>query len=110
MNCCLVAYFLDAADLPVISQVISSAKMLVTYPVPSAQERKASVTISRLDLTLVPSFLAAGTPTPPAYGCGSAARQATITEAATAHRVRALEQLGPGGLTGRPGDDAEAGT
>jgi hypothetical protein len=50
MNCCALAYFLDTADLPVISQVMSSAKMLVTYPVPVAQERNASVTMSRLDL------------------------------------------------------------
>ena len=46
----MLAYFRDAADLPVISQVISSAKMLATYPVPFAQERNASVTISRLEL------------------------------------------------------------
>jgi hypothetical protein len=50
MNCCVLAYFLDTADLPVISQVMSSAKMLVMYPAPSAQERNASATISRLDL------------------------------------------------------------
>src|ERR1700722_1226713 len=50
MNCCVLAYFLDAAGLPVISQVMSSAKMLATYPVPFAQERNASVTISRLEL------------------------------------------------------------
>jgi hypothetical protein len=50
MNCCALAYFLDTADLPVISQVMSSAKMLVTYPVPFAQEWNASVTMSRLDL------------------------------------------------------------
>src|SRR5580693_9039205 len=49
-NCCVLAYFRDAADLPVISQVMSSAKMLATYPVPLAQERNASVTISRLEL------------------------------------------------------------
>jgi hypothetical protein len=29
----VLAYVRDAADLPVISQVISSAKMLATYPV-----------------------------------------------------------------------------
>jgi hypothetical protein len=29
-NCCVLAYFLDTADLPVISQVMSSAKMLAT--------------------------------------------------------------------------------
>jgi hypothetical protein len=28
MTCCLSAYFLDTADLPVIFQVMSSAKML----------------------------------------------------------------------------------
>jgi hypothetical protein len=38
MNCCVLAYFLDAADLPVISQAMSSAKMLATYPVPFIQE------------------------------------------------------------------------
>src|SRR5215472_14842819 len=48
MNCCVLAYFLDTADLPVISQVMSSAKMLVTYPVPFAQEWNASATMSRL--------------------------------------------------------------
>jgi hypothetical protein len=41
-NCCVLAYFLDAADLPVIPQVMSSAQILATYPVPSAQERNAS--------------------------------------------------------------------
>jgi hypothetical protein len=76
MNCCLVAYFPDAADLPVISQVISSAKMLVTYPVPSAQERNASVTMSRLDLTQVSSFLGAGVPARPAYGRDGAGPEA----------------------------------
>lgn len=50
MNCCALAYFLDTADLPVISQAVSSAKMLVTYPAPFAQEWNASVTMSRLDL------------------------------------------------------------
>jgi hypothetical protein len=44
------AYFPDAADLPVISQVMSSAKMPATYPEPFAHERTASVTISRLAL------------------------------------------------------------
>src|SRR3984885_13178156 len=50
MKCCVLAHFLDAADRPMISQVMSSAKMLATYPVPFAQERNASVTISRLEL------------------------------------------------------------
>ena len=51
MNCWVLAYLRDAADLPVISQVMSSAKMLATYPVPFAQELNAAVTISRLELT-----------------------------------------------------------
>src|ERR1700728_2466012 len=43
----VLGYFLETADLPVISQVMSSAKMLVTYPVPFIHAAKASVTISR---------------------------------------------------------------
>jgi hypothetical protein len=52
-NCCVLAYFLDTADLPVNSQVTSSAKMLVMYPVPFAQEGNASATISRSDPWLI---------------------------------------------------------
>jgi hypothetical protein len=51
-----IGEFPDAADLPVISQVMLSAKMLVTYPVPSAQEWNASVTMSRLDGMAGPIF------------------------------------------------------
>src|SRR5882724_2379294 len=50
MNCCVLENFPDTADRPAISHVMSSAKMLATYPVPFAQERNASMTISRLEL------------------------------------------------------------
>ena len=50
MNCWVLPYFLDAADLPVISHVMSSAKMLLTYPIPFIQALNASVTMSRLDV------------------------------------------------------------
>src|SRR5215831_13386072 len=77
MNCCVLAYFLDTADLPVISQVMSSAKMLVTYPVPFAQEWNASATMSRLDLMagLSPPGGGGCSPHVPARGCGSCAAE-----------------------------------
>src|SRR6185437_9410253 len=72
MNCCVLENFLDTADLPAISHVMSSAKMLVMYPVPFAQERNASVTISRLELIarLNPSAGASSGAADWGLGCG----------------------------------------
>ena len=42
------AYFRESAEWPVISHVMSSAKVPVTEPEPSIQAAKAAVTISRL--------------------------------------------------------------
>src|SRR5919201_2560631 len=61
-NSFVVAYFLDTAERPTISQVMSSAKMLVTYPVPADQAVKALFTISRL-LGISASFLTKQTST-----------------------------------------------
>jgi hypothetical protein len=44
-NCWVLSYRLETADLPTISQRMSGAKMLVTYPVPADQAAKASATI-----------------------------------------------------------------
>src|SRR5262249_18994670 len=112
MNCCVLAYFLDTADLPVISQVMSSAKMLVTYPVPFAQEWNASATMSRLDLMagLSPPE-AAGVPrtcqrraaavAPPRSGAGPRSTGRTLLDAAPASRHH--ERIDPDDLDEDPG-------
>jgi hypothetical protein len=41
----VLSYRLETADLPTISQRMSGAKMLVTYPVPADHAAKASATI-----------------------------------------------------------------
>src|SRR3954470_17762861 len=51
LNCLALPYVPAARDRPTISQVMSSAKMLATYPSPRDHASKASATISRFVLT-----------------------------------------------------------
>src|SRR5919107_6255723 len=51
LNCWALPYVPAARDRPTISQVMSSAKMLATYPFPRDHASKASATISRFVFT-----------------------------------------------------------